>query len=66
MKYADALKESEKCVHAVPVFTIDMATSASCANACATIVCKLKARRGEVRNMCDEREGTRCYALPKA
>lgn len=63
MTFADALKESEKCKHAVPVFVIAIAGRA---NTDATVVCKLKAQRGDACDTCDEREGEQCNVLRKA
>lgn len=57
MTFADALKESEKCVHAVPVFVIAIAGHA---NTDATVVCKLKARRGETCDECDGNSAGKC------
>ena len=57
MKYADALKKSEKCIHAVavPVLRIGPSASEDC-----VVMCKLKVRRGEACDECDGDSNGNC------
>lgn len=66
MTFADALKESEKCAHAVAVSRIAISGAMTQAKADAIVMCKIKARRGDTCDECDEREGEQCDVLRKA